>query len=204
MHARSKTHQSVLPQQAALESVSADKPTGVRETGHGHHHHGAVVPGMRLGRGETPAAGSRSGRHPGTTAHAVVPGDRGRKVPASAHPVVFVLDRNGRPLQPCRPARARRLLREGRAVVHRHTPFVIRLKDREFADAAVPGVQLGIDPGSKHTGVAVFTGWAYTIRPEAGLSVTTTTSGRDSRRTRTNMPASELRSRTVPSMSGRS
>ncbi|MFF4006202.1 RNA-guided endonuclease IscB [Streptomyces sp. NPDC001717] len=73
------------------------------------------------------------------------------------HPVVFVLDVHGTPLQPTSPARARRLLKRGRAVVARHTPFVIRLKDRTVAESQVDGVELGIDPGSKCTGIAVFT-----------------------------------------------
>ncbi|MGW0587899.1 RNA-guided endonuclease IscB [Streptosporangium sp. NPDC002607] len=71
---------------------------------------------------------------------------------------MFVLDAHGHPLDPCHPARARRLLAAGRAVVHRHTPFVIRLKDRDAATSTVEGVHVGIDPGSKHTGLAVFTG----------------------------------------------
>ncbi|MGW0594274.1 RNA-guided endonuclease IscB, partial [Streptosporangium sp. NPDC002607] len=70
---------------------------------------------------------------------------------------MFVLDKRGHPLDPCHPARARRLLAAGRAVVHRHTPFVIRLKDRDTATSTIKGVQVGIDPGSKHTGLAVFT-----------------------------------------------
>ncbi|MFG1749466.1 RNA-guided endonuclease IscB [Streptosporangium sandarakinum] len=70
---------------------------------------------------------------------------------------MFVLDKHGRPLDPCHPARARRLLAAGRAVVVRHTPFVIRLKDRTVADSTVQGVEIGIDPGSRHTGIAVFT-----------------------------------------------
>ncbi|MFD8383490.1 RNA-guided endonuclease IscB [Streptomyces sp. NPDC059679] len=70
---------------------------------------------------------------------------------------MFVLDKHHRPLQPCAPARARKLLKKGRAVVHRHTPFVIRLKDRTAAVSKVDGVEVGIDPGSKHTGIAVFT-----------------------------------------------
>ncbi|MCJ1681443.1 RNA-guided endonuclease IscB [Streptomyces sp. APSN-46.1] len=73
------------------------------------------------------------------------------------HPVVFVLDKHGHPLQPTSPARARELLKNGRAVVARHTPFVIRLKDRTADQSQVDGVELGIDPGSKHTGIAVFT-----------------------------------------------
>ncbi|WP_326644028.1 RNA-guided endonuclease IscB [Streptosporangium sp. NBC_01755] len=69
---------------------------------------------------------------------------------------MFVLDVHSHPLDPCHPARARRLLAAGRAVVVRHTPFVIRLRDRTVADSVVQGVQVGIDPGSKHTGIAVF------------------------------------------------
>ncbi|WP_235206449.1 RNA-guided endonuclease IscB [Actinomadura welshii] len=68
-----------------------------------------------------------------------------------------MLDKDGAPLQPCHPARARRLLASGRAVVARHTPFVIRLKDRTAAASEVEGVEVGIDPGSRHTGIAVFT-----------------------------------------------
>ncbi|MFF0312334.1 RNA-guided endonuclease IscB [Streptosporangium sp. NPDC004379] len=63
---------------------------------------------------------------------------------------MFVLDKHGRPLDPCHPARARRLLAAGRAVV-------IRLKDRTRAESAVQGVAVGVDPGSRHTGIAVFT-----------------------------------------------
>ncbi|WP_436890271.1 RNA-guided endonuclease IscB [Nocardiopsis dassonvillei] len=70
---------------------------------------------------------------------------------------MFVLDRHGAPLQPCPPARARKLLAKGRAVVARHTPFTIRLKDRTIAQSQVDGVEIGVDPGSKHTGIAVFT-----------------------------------------------
>ncbi|WP_433372826.1 RNA-guided endonuclease IscB [Streptosporangium sp. CA-115845] len=59
-------------------------------------------------------------------------------------------------MQPTSPAYARKLLRSGRAAIHRHTPFAIRLRDRAAADSTVHGVQVGIDPGSKHTGISVF------------------------------------------------
>ncbi|MFC4016337.1 RNA-guided endonuclease IscB, partial [Nonomuraea purpurea] len=62
-----------------------------------------------------------------------------------------------KPLQPCRPGRARQILKAGRAVVVRHTPFVIRLLDRTVAGSTVDGVEIGLDPGSRHTGIAVFT-----------------------------------------------
>ncbi|MFB9622888.1 RNA-guided endonuclease IscB [Nonomuraea helvata] len=84
---------------------------------------------------------------------------------------MFVLDKHGRPLQPCTPARARRLLKSGRAVVARHTPFVIRLKDRIAADSQVDGVELGIDPGSRHTGIAVFTAVAGERRARFALQL---------------------------------
>jgi len=69
-----------------------------------------------------------------------------------------VLDRKGRPLMPTHPARARELLRKGRARVHRLTPFTIRLVDVDATDpgVVVDGVELGIDPGSKTTGMALF------------------------------------------------
>ncbi|WP_317443968.1 RNA-guided endonuclease IscB [Streptomyces collinus] len=70
-------------------------------------------------------------------------------------PRVFVLSRDTRPLMPCHPARARELLRKGRAVVARQVPFTIRLKDRRAAISEVDGVQLRIDPGSQGTGLAL-------------------------------------------------
>ena len=66
---------------------------------------------------------------------------------------VPVLDKRGNALMPCHPARARQLLRAGRAVVAHHTPFVIRLKDRVGGD--VQPVRVCEDPGSKTTGIAV-------------------------------------------------
>lgn len=88
----------------------------------------------------------------------VTPGSVAGETVREGHPAVFVLDKHGAPLQPTTPARARMLLKKGRAVVARHTPFVIRLKDRTIAGSQVDGVELGIDPGSKHTGITVFTG----------------------------------------------
>ncbi|WLW58557.1 RNA-guided endonuclease IscB [Streptomyces sp. YU58] len=68
---------------------------------------------------------------------------------------VFVLSKDGHPLMPCHPARARELLGKERAVVARQVPFTIRLKDRTLAQSQVDGVQLRIDPGSKGTGLAL-------------------------------------------------
>ncbi|WP_405960956.1 RNA-guided endonuclease IscB [Streptomyces sp. NBC_00024] len=68
---------------------------------------------------------------------------------------VFVLSKDGKPLMPCHPSRARELLGKGRAVVARQVPFTIRLKDRTHAESEVDGLQLRIDPGSKGTGLVL-------------------------------------------------
>ena len=54
---------------------------------------------------------------------------------------------------PTTSARARGLLRAGRAIVARLHPFTIRLKDRE--DGVVQPIMLSLDPGSKATGIAL-------------------------------------------------
>ncbi len=69
--------------------------------------------------------------------------------------MVFVLDKHKQPLMPCTPKRARLLLAQGRAVVHRIKPFVIRLKDRRALDSVLQPVVLKLDPGSKTTGSAL-------------------------------------------------
>ncbi len=69
--------------------------------------------------------------------------------------MVFVLDKHQHPLMPTTPKRARLLLARGRAVVHRVTPFVIRLKDRRVQDSALQEVALKMDPGSKTTGITL-------------------------------------------------
>lgn len=66
---------------------------------------------------------------------------------------VFVLSSTKKPLMPTRPARARRLLKAGRAAVFRAQPFTIILKDR--ADGEVQEVEFKVDPGSKTTGLAL-------------------------------------------------
>ncbi|MFF9808865.1 RNA-guided endonuclease IscB [Streptomyces coeruleorubidus] len=66
-----------------------------------------------------------------------------------------MLSRDGQPLMPCHPARARELLGKGRAVVVRRVPFVIRLKDRTPDESEVEGVQLRVDPGSKGSGLVL-------------------------------------------------
>jgi len=67
---------------------------------------------------------------------------------------VFVLDTKKRPLAPCHPARARQLLKKGKAAVYRRYPFTIILK-REVSEVNSQPFRLKIDPGSKITGLAI-------------------------------------------------
>ncbi|HUW64048.1 MAG TPA: RRXRR domain-containing protein, partial [Spirochaetia bacterium] len=66
---------------------------------------------------------------------------------------VFVLDKHHQPLMPCHPARARELLRYGKAAVHKLYPFTIRLKGEVCAANEL--LRLKIDPGSKVTGLVI-------------------------------------------------
>lgn len=66
---------------------------------------------------------------------------------------VFVLDTNRRPLSPCHPARARELLRKGKAAVFRRVPFMIILK--YVPEGEPTPVRVKLDPGSRTTGIAL-------------------------------------------------
>ncbi|MHB8317804.1 MAG: RNA-guided endonuclease IscB [Acidimicrobiales bacterium] len=150
-----KTHQQMLPQSAALEFASADNLKGMDETGREHRDN--PVTGVQHGRGETVGDHLPLQRHSVEQDKSSEAEDRGQTVP----PVitaqrVFVVDSHGHPLMPCHPARARELLHAGRARVHRLAPFVIRLVDRAVEASEVSGVDVGVDPGSKFTGVSVF------------------------------------------------
>ena len=68
---------------------------------------------------------------------------------------VFVLSSEKQPLDPCHPARARKLLRAKRAAIFRRYPFTIILRDRAAAPSLTHPHHLKLDPGSKVTGMAV-------------------------------------------------
>lgn len=86
--------------------------------------------------------------------------------------MVFVIDENKQPLAPCHPARARKLLKAGRAKVFRHFPFTIILQysvstgpsEADYSSGTDPGPEsspetvIRLDPGSRHTGLAVTCG----------------------------------------------
>ena len=167
LHASEKTHQGMLPQSPALEPAPADNREGKDETGCRRRPQGPTT-GMQHGRGETRsgplipghAVGQPTGeRHlcrkdePGGT-------EPGRRKPPVAAPKpvdarVFVLGHDGKPLHPCHPAVARRLLASGRARVARFMPFVVRLTDKEAAELEVAPLEVKISPGSRHSGIVL-------------------------------------------------
>ncbi|AOY83979.1 RNA-guided endonuclease IscB [Moorena producens JHB] len=68
---------------------------------------------------------------------------------------VFVLDKNKKPLDPCHQAKARELLKKGRAKVFKRYPFTIILQDRKIDNSVTHSHRLKIDPGYKNTGIAI-------------------------------------------------
>jgi hypothetical protein len=63
---------------------------------------------------------------------------------------VFVINRNGHPLMPCHPAKARKLLRDGKARVSGRSPFTIKLL--WDCEEHTQEVVVGLDKGSAVTG----------------------------------------------------
>lgn len=67
---------------------------------------------------------------------------------------VPVVDKNNKPLMPCHPARARILLKKGRAIYFwKIGIFCIKLLDR--VGGVIQPIAVGIDPGSKREGISV-------------------------------------------------
>ncbi|PSR23659.1 MAG: HNH endonuclease [Sulfobacillus acidophilus] len=69
--------------------------------------------------------------------------------------MVFVLDKQKKPLMPCSEKRARLLLERRRARVVNIVPFTIRLVDRLRENSVLQDMRLKLDPGSKTTGMAI-------------------------------------------------
>ena len=68
---------------------------------------------------------------------------------------VYVLNKHGRPLMPCSPAKARHLLDDGKAKVKKRTPFTIQLV--YGSSGYTQEVILGVDAGSKTIGMSAST-----------------------------------------------
>lgn len=68
---------------------------------------------------------------------------------------VYVLNKHGHPLMPCSPSKARHLLKEGKAIVKKRTPFTIQLK--YGSSGYKQPIILGVDAGSKTIGLSACT-----------------------------------------------
>ena len=137
----------MLPQSAALEGLVADKLGGRTK---------------RARPGLSPTRHSTFPRGDSELPNRNVTRESGEKVTSPMQKAthafglaqkVFVLDKKKRPLMPTHPARARLLLKTGRAVVHKRVPFTIRLKDRD--GGAVQPVRMKIAPSRATTGIAI-------------------------------------------------
>ena len=80
---------------------------------------------------------------------------------------VFVLNKRGKPLMPCSPAKARHLLKEKKAIVVRRTPFTIQLTIAT-GESKQP-VSLGVDAGYKYVGLSASTEKAELYASEVEL-----------------------------------
>ena len=69
--------------------------------------------------------------------------------------LVYVLSKNNVPLMPCSPRKARILLKEGKAIVVKRTPFTIKLK--YGSSGYRQEITLGVDAGSKVIGLSATT-----------------------------------------------
>ena len=69
--------------------------------------------------------------------------------------LVYVINRNGNPLMPCSPCRARKLLKQNKAEIIKREPFTIQLL--HGSSCYKQDITLGVDAGSKHIGLSATT-----------------------------------------------
>jgi 5-methylcytosine-specific restriction endonuclease McrA len=102
---------------------------------------------------------------------------------------VFVLDSSKKPLNPTHPARARKLLKMGKAAVFKKYPFTIILKE-EVVEPNNQELRIKIDPGARTTGLAILRDevvlWAAEITHRGFQVRDALTSRRQLRRSRRN------------------
>lgn len=69
--------------------------------------------------------------------------------------LVYVINKHGKPLMPCKPRKARLLLRDKKAKVVKRTPFTIQLL--YSSSGYKQPINLGVDAGSRHIGISATT-----------------------------------------------
>lgn len=69
--------------------------------------------------------------------------------------MVYVISIEGRPLMPCKEAKARKLLKQSKAKIYKREPFTIQLLFE--CENQTQDITLGVDTGSKHIGLSATT-----------------------------------------------
>ena len=101
---------------------------------------------------------------------------------------VYVINKHGEPLMPCKPRKARVLLQSKKATVVKRVPFTIKLL--YGSSGYKQPLSLGMDAGSKHIGIAVTTKknvvYAEELQPRSDVvkKLSSRRQNRRSRRTR--------------------
>lgn len=101
--------------------------------------------------------------------------------------MVYVLNKQGKPIMPCKEAKARKLLKQNKAKIVKHEPFTVQLLFD--CENQTQEVNLGIDAGSKHIGVSATTEKQVLYEADVELRndiVDKLSSRREARKTRRN------------------
>ena len=102
--------------------------------------------------------------------------------------LVYVLNKNKKPLMPCKPAKAKKLLKNKKAKIINREPFTIQLL--YWATGYKQDISLGVDAGSKFVGLSATTTkkelYASTVelRDDVSEKIATRTQNRRNRRSR--------------------
>lgn len=101
--------------------------------------------------------------------------------------MVYVLNKQGKPIMPCKEAKARKLLKQNKAQIAKYEPFTIQLLFD--CENQTQDVNLGVDVGSKHIGISATTEKQVLYEADVELRndiVDKLSSRREARRTRRN------------------
>jgi N6-L-threonylcarbamoyladenine synthase len=101
--------------------------------------------------------------------------------------LVYILNQNGKPLMPCKPSKARKLLKQNKAKVIKTEPFTIQLL--HGSSGYKQEITLGVDAGSKAVGLSATTNKKELFSAEVQLRndiVDLLSTRRQNRRTRRN------------------
>ena len=101
--------------------------------------------------------------------------------------MVYVLNKQGEPIMPCKEAKARKLLKQNKARIAKYEPFTIQLLFD--CENQIQDINLGIDAGSKHIGISATTEKQVLYEADVELRnniVDKLSSRREARRTRRN------------------